>query len=91
MQVSIFILKMYILSLEIYILSLKIYISKLKIEFLYRQVEFCNMRMAALQYANGIHAICELHLFLLREECFPFKKGINSSCERNSALQLIVI
>lgn len=75
MQYSIFSLKMYIYNLEIYILSLKIYISSLKIEFLYRQVEFCNMRMAALQYANGIHAICELHLFLLREE---FSFTVNS-------------
>ena len=96
MQFYIFSLKMYIFSLDIYILSLKIYVSNLKIEFLYRRVEFCiacfcNMRMASMQYVNGIHAICELHLFLLREECFPFKKGINSSCERNLALQSIVI
>jgi hypothetical protein len=30
-----------------------------------------------LQYANGIHAICELHLFLLRKECFPYNNICN--------------
>ena len=41
------------------------------------------MRMEHLQYANGMLAICEWKVFLLREECFPFKEGIVSFRKRN--------
>lgn len=70
---------------------MQFYIFSLKIEFLYRQVEFCiacfcNMRMASMQYVNGIHAICEWKLCNMRIALIPFARGMLSVVERNQFL-----